>query len=201
VARVNPTEFAILGLLAEEARSGYDIKKDVEERLSHFWSESFGHIYPMLRRLLDRGLVALTVERQDGRPDRKVYSITDEGRTALEAWFAEPPPPQRPRNEVLLRIFLGRHANTKHLIRDVRAQREGFGHALAQLRAVRSRLDSEEEAHPDRVYWDITLSYGLKALEALTIWGEEAEAALEALAEREERGGPRSVPPEDEERY
>lgn len=137
--------------------------------------------------------MALTVERQDGRPDRKVYSVTDEGRTALEAWFAEPPPPQRPRNEVLLRIFLGRHANTEHLVRDVRAQREGFEHALAQLRAVRSRLDSEHTIHPDRVYWDITISYGLKALEALTTWGEEAEAALEALAKRERRGGEQSV--------
>jgi hypothetical protein len=35
---------------------GYDIKKEVEERLSHFWSESYGHIYPMLRRLHDRDL-------------------------------------------------------------------------------------------------------------------------------------------------
>jgi len=190
VARVNPTEFAILGLLAEEPRSGYDIKKDVEERLSHFWSESFGHIYPMLRRLHGRGLVERSVERQEGRPDRKVYSITSEGRAALQAWFAEPPPPQRPRNEILLRIFLGRHADKEHLLRDVRGQREGFERTLAALRAVQDRLHGEvgeeedqREVHPDRVYWGLTLSYGLRALEALVQWGEEAEATLKALAE------------------
>jgi PadR family transcriptional regulator, regulatory protein AphA len=190
VARVNPTEFAILGLLAEEPRSGYDIKKDVEERLSHFWSESFGHIYPMLRRLHGRGLVERSVERQEGRPDRKVYSITSDGRAALEAWFAEPPPPQRPRNETLLRIFLGRHAKKEHLLRDVRGQREGFERTLAALRAVQGRLDGEApegDVHPDRVYWELTLSYGLRAMEALVEWGEEAEAALKALAEDDGR--------------
>jgi PadR family transcriptional regulator, regulatory protein AphA len=182
MARVNPTEFAILGLLAEEARSGYDIKNLVEERLSHFWSESFGHLYPMLRRLHERGLLAQRVERQEGRPDRKVYSITDAGREALEAWFAEPPSPQRPRNEVLLRIFLGRHTSPDHLVRDIRAQREGFASTLAQLRSVKVRLESEASDHPDRVYWGLTIEYGLKALEALVEWGDEAEATMREIA-------------------
>jgi PadR family transcriptional regulator, regulatory protein AphA len=182
MARVNPTEFAILGLLAEEALAGYDIKKLVEERLGHFWSESFGHIYPMLHRLHERGLVDQSVERQEGRPDRKVYSITADGRAALEGWFAEPPAPQRPRNEVLLRIFLGRHANPHYLIRDVRAQREQFAHSLAQLRAVKARLDAQPRTGPDHVYWNLTLDYGLNALEALVDWGERAEASLREVA-------------------
>jgi PadR family transcriptional regulator, regulatory protein AphA len=184
---VNPTEFAILGLLAEEARSGYDIKKVVEERLSHFWSESFGHLYPMLRRLHERGLVGQEVERQEGRPDRKVYTITDVGRAALEAWFAEPPSPQHPRNELLLRLFLGRHAKPEHLIRDIRAQREGFAHSLAQLRAVKTRLASEAWTHPDHVYWDLTIEYGLNALEALVEWGEKAECTLRDVTGEESR--------------
>lgn len=190
MARVNPTEFAILGLIAEEPRSGYDIKKEVEERLSHFWSQSYGHIYPMLRRLHERGLVAKTLERQDGRPDRKVYSLTDEGREALEAWFAEPPPPQRPRNELLLRIFLGRHAPAEHLLRDVRNYRAGVARTLAELRAVETRVDREADTHPDRIYWKLTVRYGLKAFEALAEWGEEAEAALSEVVERESEDGP-----------
>jgi PadR family transcriptional regulator, regulatory protein AphA len=183
MARVNPTEFAILGLLAEEARSGYDIKKVVEERLSHFWSESYGHIYPMLRRLHGRGLVEQAVESQEGRPDRRVCSITEKGREALAGWFAEPPPPQRPRNEVLLRLFLGRHASPEHLIRDVRSQTEGFAEALSRLQAVQSRLDADAAGHPDRIYRDLTLDYGVRALEALVAWGEEAEARLREIDE------------------
>lgn len=181
MARVNPTEFAILGLLAERPRSGYDIKKEVEERLSHFWSESYGHIYPMLHRLHDRDLVVKEVERQEGKPDRKVYHVTEDGRRALEDWFAEPPPPLRPRNEFLLRLFLGRHASPEYLLRDVRHHGAGAREALARLRAVKARLEAEAGAHPDRVYWDLVLDYGLRALGALAEWSDEAEAALEGM--------------------
>lgn len=186
MARVNPTEFAILGLLAEAPRSGYDIKKEVEERLSHFWSESYGHIYPMLRRLHDRDLVVKEVERQEGRPDRKVYHITEDGRRALEDWFAEPPPSLRPRNELLLRIFLGRHAPREHLVRDVRAFQEEVRDNLSRLRAVRDSIEADAASHPDRIYWDLVLEYGLTVFEALAQWSEEAEARLQ--------GSPRSEP-------
>jgi PadR family transcriptional regulator, regulatory protein AphA len=183
MARVNPTEFAILGLLAAEPRSGYDIKKEVEERLSHFWSESFGHIYPMLRRLHERGLVEMEVERQDGKPDRKVYHLTDEGRSALRDWFAEPVSPLRPRNELLLRIFLGRHAEDADLLRDVREQGARARESLSRLKAVQARIQTEAGDHPDRRYWGLVLDYGVRVLGTLAEWSEDAEAALEAPSE------------------
>lgn len=182
MTRVNPTEFAILGLLAEAPSSGYDIKREVEQRLSHFWSESYGHIYPMLRRLHAQGLVAKTVQRQQGRPDRNVYEITDAGRRALEAWFATPPSTIRPRNELLLRIFLGRHALFEHLIRDVHAFRERLQHGLHELRDITERIRVEAGSHPDRVYWDLVLDYGLVTFEALVEWSRRTEDRLEAAA-------------------
>jgi DNA-binding PadR family transcriptional regulator len=189
MARVNPTEFALLGLLAERSRSGYDIKQEVEARLSHFWSESFGHIYPMLRRLDERGLVEKTLDRQDGRPDRKVYSITDAGRETLVRWFDEPPAFPRPRNELLLRLFLGRHGPPEHLLRDVREFKKGVAGALDQLRAVASRIEHEGARNPDGIYWRLTLRYGVKAFAALAEWSDEAESALAELAEQERGGG------------
>lgn len=178
--RVNPTEFAILGLLADESRSGYDIKKEVETRLGHFWSESYGHIYPMLRRLHERDLVAKELQRQEGRPDRHVYSITEDGRRALEDWFAEPPAAGRPRNELLLRIFLGRHGKREYLLRDVRQFRERAEGTLAQLRAVAGRIENEPP-HPDAAFWKIVIDFGLKAFAALAEWSREADVALERL--------------------
>lgn len=179
----NPTEFAILGLLAEAPSSGYDIKREVEQRLSHFWSESYGHIYPMLRRLHDQGLVAKTVQRQHGRPDRNVYEITEAGHRALEAWFAEPPSTIRPRNELLLRIFLGRHAPLEHLIRDANAFRERLQHGLHELRDITERIRAEAGSHPDRVYWDLVLDYGLVTFEALVEWSQRTADKLEAAGQ------------------
>jgi PadR family transcriptional regulator, regulatory protein AphA len=178
---MNTTEFAILGLLAGGPRSGYDIKKDVEERLSHFWSQSYGHIYPMLRRLEEHGLVAMTVERQDGRPDRKVYSITGDGRRSLEDAFVEPPAPPLPRNELLLRIFMGRHAPEGLLLRDVRDYRLRVERTLSGLRSIETRLGAEAPARVDRAYWGLTLRYGVAVFEAIAAWCDEAEAQLEGM--------------------
>jgi PadR family transcriptional regulator, regulatory protein AphA len=180
---LNPTEFAILGLLAEGPLSGYDIKKEVEERLSHFWSLSYGHVYPMLRRLDEQGLVAMTVERQEGRPDRKVYAITDDGRRALEDAFVEPPAPSLPRNELLLRIFMGRHARKEHLLRDVRESRERAERTLAMLQAIEARVDGDPGRQAERVYWKLTLRYGLRVYRAIADWSREAEAVLAELSE------------------
>ena len=49
--------YAILGFLAQRPMSGYDIKRSVEESVDNFWSESFGQIYPILRRLAEQGMV------------------------------------------------------------------------------------------------------------------------------------------------
>lgn len=64
--------------------TGYEIRKLVSEgHFSHFVDASFGSIYPTLNRLHDDGLVTQREERQAGKPARKVYSISDEGRFAF----------------------------------------------------------------------------------------------------------------------
>jgi PadR family transcriptional regulator, regulatory protein AphA len=180
--RVNPTEFAILGLLAESPRSGYDIKLEVEGRLKHFWHESFGHIYPMLQRLQRRRLISVrAVAGTRGRPERKVYSITAAGRRALTAWFSEPPAASRPRNELLLRLFLGKYAPPGMLIRDVRAYGAMMHGALERLREVEARLAADPNPPRDAVFWRLTVSFGTQLYETLAEWSEMADRELRRL--------------------
>ena len=77
--RENKTKYAVLGLLAYAPLSGYDIRRIYAQSLGNFWSESYGHIYPILKRLEDEGLATREVQRQTGKPDRNVYTITDAG--------------------------------------------------------------------------------------------------------------------------
>jgi DNA-binding PadR family transcriptional regulator len=179
VAQVNPTEFAILGLLSEQPRTGYDIKKEVTERLGHFWSESFGHIYPTLRRMHAAKLVGVRTGRATGgRPARKVYTITASGRRALEGWFLAPPTFPRPRNELLLRIFLGRHAPRGLLLRDVSAYRAQVEATLARLREVEKVVAAESEASKDVFYWQLVIDYGVQVFTSLERWAGSAERRL-----------------------
>lgn len=73
-----------LSILYEEDASGYDIRRMcTEEEFAYFVEASFGAIYPALSKLEDESMVTSRIEQQDGKPARKVYSITDAGRSAL----------------------------------------------------------------------------------------------------------------------
>jgi len=73
-----------LGALILGDASGYEIKKLFEEGpFSYFHQTSFGSIYPALGNLMEEGLVTCDERAQDGRPDKKVYSLTEAGRAAF----------------------------------------------------------------------------------------------------------------------
>ena len=95
-----------LGILSFEEATGYEIKKlSVEGRFSHFIDASFGSIYPALTRLCEEGLVDVRVEQQEGRPSRKVYSITERGREEFVKSLAEPPAPDKIKSEFLFVVL------------------------------------------------------------------------------------------------
>ena len=181
MASVNRTEYAVLGLLALGARTGYDIKKMADEALGHFWNESFGHIYPILKRLDQRGWVTSTVEPQEGRPDRKRYALTPAGEAALREWFAMPVEPVPPRNELLLKLFFAPLAPPADLRAQIEAHRDRQRDHLARLDALAEEVAREEAHNPSLPYWLLTVDYGRAALRALVAWSDDALARLDAL--------------------
>lgn len=98
-----------LGILSFGEATGYEIKKmSADGRFSHFIDVSYGSIYPALLRLTEEGLVSCREEQQSGKPDRKIYSITDKGRAALLEALREAPAPDKFKSEFLfLMIFAG----------------------------------------------------------------------------------------------
>jgi DNA-binding PadR family transcriptional regulator len=78
------TKTLCLGVLMRSDATGYEIRKAFEEGpFGRFQDAAFGSIYPALRRLADEGAVVTLGEVQDGRPERKVYRITDQGRQSF----------------------------------------------------------------------------------------------------------------------
>ncbi len=96
-----------LGILSMREATGYEIKKMVEEGIfSHFIDASYGSIYPALAQLLKEGQVSVRTERtEDGRPPRKVYAITPQGRAALERALATDPAPDKFKSEFLFQML------------------------------------------------------------------------------------------------
>ena len=81
---------AILGLLDREPKHGYDLKRDYDAYFSRGRPLPFGQVYATLSRLARDGK-AIAGEAESGAgPDRKRYSITEVGKSDIEAWLAEP---------------------------------------------------------------------------------------------------------------
>jgi len=107
-----------LGVLMLGDASGYEIKKHFEEGpFAYFHAAGFGSIYPALNALNEEGLVTCTAFAQDGRPDKKVYAITEEGRRAFRRALHKSPAPDVYRSETVFMLFFADLLDDKHLRR------------------------------------------------------------------------------------
>ncbi len=181
----NTTRFALLGLLSLGPSSGYDLKKRMEQSIAHFWSESYGQIYPTLRRLEAERLASRRREAGRGRPDRQVYALTAAGRRELERWLALPVRFEPPRSELLLRLFFGGSTALPASRRQVDASRALHRGLLERYDQVERSLHANYARHPGLRWWLITLNFGRHRSRAFVQWSEETLAAIS----RWERGG------------
>ena len=90
-----------LGMLTDGEASGYDLKKEFESTFGHFFAAGYGSIYPALNSLARDGLVECECISQEGKPDRKVYRITEVGREHLLQALDNPGPTHKVRSEFL----------------------------------------------------------------------------------------------------
>mgnify|MGYP003759972663 FL=1 len=105
-----------LGALMLGDASGYEIKKLFEEGpFNYFHQTSFGSIYPALGKLGEAGLVSMREQSQDGRPDKKMYSITESGEVALRRKLGKTPADDRIRSEALVMFFLAEYMQPERL--------------------------------------------------------------------------------------
>jgi DNA-binding PadR family transcriptional regulator len=190
MARASQTETAVLGALSVMPMTGYALREAIRDVLGHFWSESFGQIYPALADLEQRGDVR---RAGSGRTGASTFAITPAGEARLKELLGEPVQEVPPRNGLMLRLFFGRQLGPqacRSLVLGARAEAE---RRLAQFEAIR-REPPDEETAQDRPYWLLTVSAGEHSARAAIDWADEALAALDEL----ER--PRGAPQPGEER-
>jgi DNA-binding PadR family transcriptional regulator len=177
MARGRQTELAVLGALSVEPMSGYAVREEIRQVLGHFWSESYGQIYPTLAELQRNGLI----EAQQGtRPGSSTYTLTTAGRDRLADLLRQPQQPAPPRNPLMLRLFFGHTLGAdacRALLRQAKSDAE---QRLAQFQAIREELatDRHTEHHP---YWLLTISAGEHTARAAIAWADESLTALSQL--------------------
>ena len=175
----------LLGLLTIESMSGYDLGLTVRGSVGHFWNESYGQIYPNLRKLANDGLVRCKTERQKGKPDRRIYSITDKGRERLHKWLTVPPQPEIPRNELLLKLFFGTQASPRSPYRVCKKHGGERARITPSFKQVEQEEIARNQKYPDAPYWKMAAHFGQLELEAHLRWAEETLAELRKLARKQ----------------
>lgn len=145
-----------LGTLCLKDCSGYEIKKLFESAFSHFYTASYGSIYPALNRLLDEELVSVSIEPGEKHPDKKLYRITPAGKSAFIRELSATPPTEQLRSGFLMLMFFAHLLETPRLgevLDDIEAQYE------AEIAYLESHQDCEKNTPGMR----FTVEFGLNA--------------------------------------
>lgn len=110
---------AILAALVEAPCSGYDLAKRFDGSVGFFWSASHQQIYRELSKLEDQGWISCETIVQAGRPDKKLYSVTDLGEQQLKEWIAQPGEPTPVKDDLLVKIFAGYVASKETILTEL----------------------------------------------------------------------------------
>jgi len=114
---MNALSYGLLGLLANESLSGYDLML----KMNLFWHTRHSHIYPLLSKLEEEGYVKFILVRQSGKPDKKVYTPTEIGIDAVKKWLKTNTNEPVNKDEMLLKtycIHILDQDSAKELIKD-----------------------------------------------------------------------------------
>lgn len=99
----------ILGLLNEQERTGYEIKEMIETRLKYFFDGTVGMIYPTLKKLEKEGKVEKRVVIQESKPNKNIYTITDDGRQEFSDYLSSSTNEEILKSDFLVRIYFGKN--------------------------------------------------------------------------------------------
>ncbi len=176
---LSPSARVILGMIALGNNTGYDIKRVVDHSTRLFWAASYGQIYPELRRLEDRGLVAGSSQPSGGRA-RTVYELTPMGEEALRGWLSAQDDPQfELRDEGMLKLFFSDSLPERRI------------ENLALMRALHERklVQLDEIARSAKEMHDgprLTLQFGTALTQWMINWCRETETRLAKESATEE---------------
>lgn len=185
---------AILGLLAQQPRHGYDLHGAFTAIVGgSVWPLNPSQIYTTLSRLEEAGLVLNVAVRRAGGPDQRIFEITETGREELDRWYTEGVHSMHARDEVFLKITLALADDRADALTIISIQRTTLYRDLHELTTHRGTTGTFAQG--------MLLDKAIMHIEADLRWLDMAEGrlhdmraqAVPPIPERR-RGRPRLVP-------
>lgn len=169
----------ILANLANNAVSGYDLWKEFSDSSCNYWKASQQQIYRELTKLEGQGAIAATTVSQVGRPDKKLYQITNEGKKILQVWMNTASEPMAIREELLVKVLAAHLVPPEVIIQELKRRQEIH---LNQLNHYK-KIEQEKMADLGKLSLEekckyLTLRRGVRYETEWVEWCEEAIAML-----------------------
>jgi len=174
----------LLGLLDYGAMSGYELCKAFEDSLAFFWQATTSQVYRDLGAMEQAGWLSAELVVQTGKPNKKVYSLTEAGRRELVRWLARPVTPKEleTKNSFLMQLFFSARNQKETTLANLQRFRDINARALAQLEASDAIEEYSAEAHDPQAarYWQLAARFGHDYYRMCVTW---ADGAIRELME------------------
>lgn len=146
----------VLGYLSWKPATGYELKRIISDSETLYQSGNSNQVYRTLVSLHQQKLVNLTIEAQEKRPDRKVYSITEAGQAALKEWTQEPPADPQIRKSFLDQLLWADNLDAADLDQLLDQYLNAVGEKLFMVRVQADRKPNMPERTPRESYiWNM----------------------------------------------
>lgn len=169
---------AILGLLAQQPRHGYELWSAFEAMMGggDIWEVKPAQIYTTLSRLEEAGLVHQDSVEQDGGPEKRIYSLTPSGHDELGEWFDTGVAAEHHRDEFFVKLMVSLYSNEVDPYQVIRAQRKRLYQDLHALTTRRNATDARRQ-----LAQIFLLDKSIMHLEADLRWLDLLEARLDDI--------------------
>jgi PadR family transcriptional regulator, regulatory protein AphA len=170
----NTTTLVVLGLVALQPGSGYDLAHLAERSVGYLWTPSRSQIYKVLPRLVSDGLATAKRVEQSGRPDKALYSITPAGRRVLRRWLSQvDDDASGDTNIYALKLFFCDLVPPQ----TAQAQLDGYRRFL-ETRLSRFQAMLHTPPQNRNIFPRLVLRRAITRIEATLVWVDEAGEAL-----------------------
>ena len=174
----------LLGLLSYESMTGYELDKEFKGSLGYFWQAKGSQIYRELDAMEQNGWLVSERIIQDEKPNKRVYSITPEGKAEFMSWLAsfeeDVKDSMSMKSAFLMRLFFAAELDRHHALKLLRSYREVCVARIKEIeKAVEIVTQLEAEFPEQAIYWKLTVMQGEMVCRARLEWVEKSIAILE----------------------
>ncbi|BCI78948.1 PadR family transcriptional regulator [Mycolicibacterium sp. TY66] len=175
---------AVLAALLDSEASGYDLAKGFDASVANFWMATPQQLYRELDRLAADGLIEARVVEQERRPNKRMFTLTEAGRTAVHDFTEATPKPLAMRDDLLVQVSTVDSGNAAAVCAGLRDRIQWSTKQLELYERIRNRIlggrsEAAFLAEAERVGPYLTLMRGISFEHENLRWAQQALEVIE----------------------